>query len=244
LITIEAVAGFVPVAFAPHKPSHVISSVELNMAKKKKKQNAAQPSMADILENPSVALGKTRAEPAAPAAVADNAEAEAEAAKAEAAAAEAAKAESAAAEAANTESAAAEAAKAEAAAAEASKAESAAAEAAKAEAAAAEAAKAEAVAAEASKAKAAAAEAAKAEAVAAEASKAEAVAAEAAKAKLQAGKKAASEDAAEAADINIQPKRPHVEAQLAAKYGAIDDIGDRAFAILMDLGLVGNHDAE
>jgi hypothetical protein len=224
LITIEAVAGFVPVAFAPHKPSHVISSVELNMAKKKKKQNAAQPSMADILENPSVALGETRAEPAAPVAVADNAEAEAEAAKAEAAAAEAAKAESAAAEAANTESAAAEAAKAEAAAAEASKAESAAAEAAKAEAAAAEAAKAE--------------------AVAAEASKAEAVAAEAAKAKLQAGKKAASEDAAEAADINIQPKRPHVEAQLAAKYGAIDDIGDRAFAILMDLGLVGNHDAE
>ncbi len=41
-------------------------------------------------------------------------------------------------------------------------------------------------------------------------------------------------------DVRKQPKSPEVEAQLASKYTQIEDLGDRAFTILKDLGMVGN----
>ena len=36
-----------------------------------------------------------------------------------------------------------------------------------------------------------------------------------------------------------QPKAPKVEAILHARYAAIPDVGDRAYQILVDLGMVG-----
>ena len=39
-------------------------------------------------------------------------------------------------------------------------------------------------------------------------------------------------------DLRIQPKSPEVEKKVAAKYNAIADVGDRAFAILSDLKLI------
>jgi hypothetical protein len=40
------------------------------------------------------------------------------------------------------------------------------------------------------------------------------------------------------AEAKIQPKSLEVEVALAAKYAAIADIGERAFAILSDLGSI------
>ena len=40
------------------------------------------------------------------------------------------------------------------------------------------------------------------------------------------------------ADARKQPKSPEEEAKLAAKYAAIEDVGERAFTILKDLGMV------
>ena len=37
-------------------------------------------------------------------------------------------------------------------------------------------------------------------------------------------------------------KPPEVEKAMSEKYAAIDDVGERAFAVLRDLGFVGKHD--
>ena len=60
------------------------------------------------------------------------------------------------------------------------------------------------------------------------------------KAKREADAKREAEEkaAAEAANVKIQPKSPDVEARLAAKYGKIDDLEEKAFTILLDLGMV------
>lgn len=41
-------------------------------------------------------------------------------------------------------------------------------------------------------------------------------------------------------DLRIQPKPPTYEEKVAAKYNSISDLGERAFAILKDLGMVGD----
>jgi hypothetical protein len=41
-------------------------------------------------------------------------------------------------------------------------------------------------------------------------------------------------------DPRIQPKLPSYEEKIAAKYSSISDVGERAFAILKDLGMIGN----
>jgi hypothetical protein len=41
--------------------------------------------------------------------------------------------------------------------------------------------------------------------------------------------------------LTMPPKPRKVEAQLQEKYAAIDDLEERAFQILLDLGMVGNN---
>ncbi len=40
------------------------------------------------------------------------------------------------------------------------------------------------------------------------------------------------------AEARQQPKPEEVEKDISSRYGAIDDLGERSFAILVDLGLV------
>ena len=46
------------------------------------------------------------------------------------------------------------------------------------------------------------------------------------------------EEEAKMMDLRIQPKSPKVEAKVADKYNSIEDLGERAYAILKDLGMI------
>lgn len=212
LVSLEAVNGFIPVAFAPDKPMYDLFTHQLDMAKKKKKKKksaSAKPSMTALLENPKIALEDP---PAVPETETVNDEAELEADTEAKAAAEAEAKTKAIAEA-ETQAAAqaAEEAKIEAEKQAMREAE----EKALAEKAAAEAA----------------------EKARIEAEKAAAEAAE--KARIEAERLAAEEAERKILENPLnQPRPDDIEAKLATKYAAIEDLGEKAFTILVDLGLV------
>lgn len=58
--------------------------------------------------------------------------------------------------------------------------------------------------------------------------------------RVQAVLKARAEREQAIIEARKQPKSPEEEKALATKYGGIDDLGERAFAILTDLGIVSS----